>query len=173
MQWDLAQWFGIGSFIIGLVTFYQKDDRKLKWMMLALSGNHFIHFVLLGAPTAALSALLSGVRTGLSIKTQSARVAWLFIAFGIALGIWLAKSPLDMLPILGTSIGTFALFRLQGMQMRLAFLIGAGCWLVNNIIVQSVGGVLLEVSMILMNLLTIWRLQKEQAMEQKSLKAKA
>ena len=165
MQWDLAQWFGIGSFILGVVTFYQKDDRKLKWVLLALNGNHFIHFALLGAPTAALSALLSGLRTGLSLKSQSSTLAWGFIVVGVVLGGWLVESPLDLLPILGTSIGTFALFRLEGVKMRFAFLLGASCWLANNIVVQSLGGILLETTMISMNLLTLWRLYSDKQRE--------
>jgi spore coat polysaccharide biosynthesis predicted glycosyltransferase SpsG len=42
--------------------------------------------------------------------------------------------------------------------MRLAFVLGAVCWLSNNIIVGSIGGTLLEATLLVVNCLTIWRL---------------
>ena len=77
------------SFVLGILSFYQKDDQHLRIMMVVMNLNHALHFALLGATTACLSALLSVVRTGLSITTRSHIVAYLFIAitlFGI-LGI--------------------------------------------------------------------------------------
>jgi hypothetical protein len=51
---------------------------------------------------------------------------------------------------------------LRGIQMRIAFLIGACCWLTNNILVGSIGGTLLELTVITVNSLTIFRMLREQ-----------
>ena len=146
------------SFVLGILCFYQKDDQHLRIMMVVMNLNHALHFALLGATTACLSALLSVVRTGLSIKTRSRIVAYLFIAITLALGIYLADVWYDLFPILGTCIGTYALYCLSGIKMRLAFLGGAICWLANNIIVGSIGGTLLEATLLMVNSFTIWRL---------------
>ncbi len=45
--------------------------------------------------------------------------------------------------------------------MRIGFLLGAVCWLTNNIMVGSIGGVLLEATLLLTNLLTIFRLARD------------
>ena len=146
------------SFVLGILCFYQKDDQHLRIMMVVMNLNHALHFALLGATTACLSALLSVVRTGLSIKTRSRIVAYIFIAITLALGIYLADVWYDLFPILGTCIGTYALYCLSGIKMRLAFLCGALCWLTNNIIVGSIGGTLLETTLLMVNSYTIWRL---------------
>jgi hypothetical protein len=44
--------------------------------------------------------------------------------------------------------------------MRLAFICGAICWLTNNILVGSIGGTLLEMTLLMVNCFTIWRLYR-------------
>lgn len=158
MELSFAQALGFVSFALGISTFYQKDDRKLKVIMLIFNMNHLLHFFLLGSMTSALSAGLSAARTGTSIYTSSKWVAAVFVVLGLGLGLSIADNWWDMWPILGTVIGTYAVFMLTGIAMRIAFLIGAMCWLTNNIIVGSIGGTMLEATLICVNLLTIYRL---------------
>lgn len=155
-----AQWLGFLSFALGISTFYQKDDRKLKLVMLIFQFNNVLHFYLLGSDISAISTLLSFLRTATAIKTSSKLVAAAFVIVSIALGLWIADGPLDLLPILGSVLGTIAVFLLKGIQMRIAFIIGAICWLANNIIVGSIGGSLLEATLLTVNLFTIMRLYR-------------
>ncbi len=148
------------SFVLGILCFYQRDDQHLRIMMVIMNLNHTVHFALLGAVTACLSALLSVLRTGLSIKTRSRPVGYLFIVISFALGVYLSHDWYDLFPILGTCIGTYALYCLSGIAMRVAFLCGALCWLTNNIIVGSIGGTLLEATLLVVNSFTIFRLYR-------------
>jgi hypothetical protein len=132
---NLAQFFGMISFTLGILCFYQRDDKRLKIMMLLLQLNNVLHFGLLGAWTASLSALLSVARTGLAIRTRSRRLAYLFILLSVVLGILVGDRWTDIFPVLGACMGTYAVFCLRGIAMRIAFLIGACFWLTNNIIV--------------------------------------
>lgn len=154
----IAQALGFVSYALGVLCFYQKNDQTLKIIMLMMNINNTLHFALLGAPTASLGSVLSVLRTGLSLYTSSKTVAFAFIAVSIGLGVWLADTWLDMFPIAGTCIGTYALFCLTGIRMRLAFICGALCWLTNNILVGSIGGTLLEVTLLIVNANTIRRL---------------
>ncbi|MBC6905965.1 YgjV family protein [Saccharophagus sp. K07] len=158
---NIAQIFGLLSFTLGILCFYQRDDRKLKIMMLLLQLNNVLHYGLLGAWTASLSSLLSVARTGLAIRTKSRRLAYLFMLLSIILGIWVGDHWTDMFAILGSCMGTYAVFCLSGIRMRLAFLLGAVFWLTNNIIVGSLGGTLLESTLIIVNLNTIYRLYRQ------------
>ncbi|MGF1688678.1 YgjV family protein [Photobacterium japonica] len=158
-----AQLFGYLSFVLGVLTFYQKNDRRLKMLMLLLTLNHAVHFALLGAVAACASALLSLLRTSVSLYTRSHRVAYGFMLAGALMGYWVADTPADMLPIFGTTIGTYALFCLQGIVMRFAFLVGGACWLANNFIIGSIGGTALEALLMSVNVLTIWRLWRDRA----------
>ncbi len=157
-QLFLAQALGFVSFGLGVACFYQRDDRRLKWTMLAMNLNNVLHFALLGATTAAMGSLLSVARTGLALRTSSRLVALVFIAITLVLGALISERWQDMFPVLGTCIGTYALFCLTGIRMRIAFLCGALCWLSNNIIVGSIGGTLLELTLLAVNLNTIRRL---------------
>lgn len=157
---SLGQLLGFVSFALGVSTFYQKDDRKLKVLMLIFNINHLVHYILLGSIMSALAALLSAVRTGTSIYTSSRKVAAFFVVLGLGLGLYLAEEWWTLFPIVGTMIGTLAVFAFQGIQMRLCFIVGACCWLINNIIIGSYGGVMLEVSVLTMNIITIYRLVK-------------
>ncbi|MCU8464616.1 YgjV family protein [Vibrio vulnificus] len=158
---DLAQALGFLSFGLGISTFYQKNDRHLKILMLVFNLNHLLHFLLLGSMLSALSALLSALRTTTSIFTSSKWVAAIFILIGIVSGLGMAEHWWELWPIVGTVIGTYSLFVLSGIRMRIGFLAGATCWLINNILVGSIGGTLLEMTVIIMNLITIYLLYRQ------------
>ncbi|EIO3968736.1 TPA: YgjV family protein [Vibrio vulnificus] len=158
---DLAQALGFLSFGLGISTFYQKNDRHLKILMLVFNLNHLLHFLLLGSMLSALSALLSALRTTTSIFTSSKWVAAIFILIGIVSGLGMAEHWWELWPIVGTVIGTYSLFVLSGIRMRIGFLAGATCWLINNILVGSIGGTLLEMTVIIMNFITIYRLYRQ------------
>ncbi|MGY6468183.1 YgjV family protein [Vibrio parahaemolyticus] len=159
----LAQALGFISFGLGFSVFYQKNDRHLKILMLIFNLNHLLHFLLLGSMVSALSALLSALRTTTAIFVSSKRVAAVFIVISLVSGFWVAEQWRDLWPIIGTVIGTYSVFCLSGIRMRIGFLLGASCWLTNNILVGSIGGTLLEMTVIVMNLLTIYRLHRQQS----------
>lgn len=156
----LAQFFGLLSYCLGIYCFYQRDDRRLKIIMFTMQANNCIHFALLGAKTALLSSAFSVVRTGLSLHTKSRIVAWLFIVVIAVWGLYLTDVWQDMLPVVGSCLGTYALFCLQGVRMRLMFLVGACFWLANNIYVGSIGGTLLEATLITVNCRTMLKLYR-------------
>ncbi|WP_143872162.1 YgjV family protein [Catenovulum sediminis] len=158
----IPQLFGLFSFILGAFCFMQKDDKKFKCIMLVLNINHSIHFILMGAVTSACSTLLGALRTATSMKTASKKVAYLFIIALIVVNAQWAQYWYDWLSVLGASFGTYGLFCLRGIQMRVALLIGSVIWLVNNIIVNSIGGIMLESMVIGINLSTMIRLYKAQ-----------
>lgn len=144
--------------MLGILCFYQKSDHRLKLVMVSLHLNNVLHFYLLGAPTASLGAGLSLIRTWIALRTSSRLAALGFILLAVLMGAIVADSLNDIFPILGSCVGTYATFCLKGIKMRIAFLCGALCWLANNILVGSIGGVLLEVVLIVVNLNTIRRL---------------
>ncbi|WP_089139512.1 YgjV family protein [Vibrio rumoiensis] len=157
-----AQWLGFLSFALGISTFYQKDDRKLKLVMLIFQLNNVLHFYLLGSDISAISTFLSFLRTGTAIHTSSKIASAFFIVVSAVLGLWMANGALDLLPILGSILGTIAIFHLKGIQMRIAFIIGTICWLANNIFIGSIGGSLLEATLLTVNLFTIMRLYRNE-----------
>ncbi|MBD1389038.1 YgjV family protein [Neiella sp. HB171785] len=160
IELSLAQCVGLLSFALGIITFCQVDTRRFKVMMLVFNLNHLTHFLLMGAPVAAFGSLISVLRTGASIYFSSFYVASFFLAINLAIGSWLATSWFDLFAIAGSMIGTYAIFMLTGTRMRLAFLAGSICWLINNFIIGSIGGVMLETVVICVNLMNIYRMKR-------------
>lgn len=156
----IAQSFGFLSLALGILTFYQKDDKKLKILMIVFNINHLVHYILLGSIVSALGSLLSAIRTATAIHFSSKWIAALFITISLVSGVLLADHIWQMWPILGTIIGTYSVFLLKGIRLRVGFLFGSSCWLINNILVGSIGGTILEITVISMNLITVYRIHK-------------
>lgn len=165
IELNFAQALSGLSFVIGVVTFCQKEDKKFKCYMLLLFLCQTVHFFLLGAQTSAVSSLINFLRTLIATKINSFYVALFFVILNVVFGFFYAannESTVSVFfPIIAASIGTLALFCLQGIRMRLALLAGSLFWLCNNIIVGSIGGVLLESMVILINISTMIRLHRD------------
>ena len=159
---SLPQLAGYLAFVLGVVGFLQRDDRRFKRIMVVQALAYAIHFFLLGQVSAVASSVISVVRTALSLYTRSLIVALLIIAINLAIGPWLVTRWTDWLPLIATCIGTYALFVLDGIPMRLALLSATAMWLANNILVGSIGGTALEVIVATANIITIIRLRQAQ-----------
>ena len=158
-----AQLFGYAAFVLGVMSFLQKDDRRFKLYMSAECLAYVVHFALLGNPTAVASSVISVSRSVLSLYTKAPWVAFSLVALNLVLGWHLVEVWWNWLPLLASCIGTLALFLLSGIRMRLTMLLGTGCWLVNNIFSGSIGGTALELVILATNLRTIHALWRQEA----------
>lgn len=155
-----AQLLGYIAFVFGIACFAQTADRRFKLFMAAECAAYIGHFWLLGQPTAVASTTVSLLRSLASIKARTPALGIFFMLLSAVLGLWLMTGWLSLLPIAASCIGTFALFFLQGLRMRALMLLGTGLWLLNNILIGSIGGTLLEATLALTNAHTIWRLSR-------------
>ncbi|EJG1634063.1 YgjV family protein [Vibrio parahaemolyticus] len=158
MENGLAQGIGGIAFMVGVMAFWQKDDLRFRYQMMAFCFIIGVHFVLLGATVAAIGVVINGIRSFASIKTQSRKVMWFFIAL-----MWLMTLPnithfFELLTVIGSSVATWALFSKQGITLRSLILFNSFCWVSHNIWLGSIGGSLVESTFIITNLLTIYRL---------------
>ncbi|PVX41545.1 inner membrane protein [Pasteurella langaaensis DSM 22999] len=158
---NFPQLLGILAFILGVLCFYQRNDKTFRIVMLIQNITYMSHFWLLGANVAAMGALFSTIRTATSIYISSKYIALFFVVLGILWGYFITDFLWQIFPIIGSVIGTISLFLLQGIPMRLFMLAGSFCWLINNILVNSLGGILLESTVIVMNTFTIIRLIRQ------------
>lgn len=158
----VGQILGFVSFALGIYAFYQKDDRKLKIFMFLFGITHAIHYLFLGSIVSTLSAGLSATRTGVAIYISSKKMAFIFITLGLISALYIAEDFWALWAMMGMIFGTYSVFVLKGIPMRIGFVLGAICWLINNISVGSIGGILLETTLVSMNILTIIRLLRDQ-----------
>ena len=155
---SLAQITGYVAFAIGVYSFLQKDDRRLKATIGAQAFSYAVHFLLLGSLAAAAASLVTSVRAVISLYTRSSWVAVAIITTNIALGVVTAESAVGFLPVLASCAGTTAFFWFEGIPMRLVLLGATACWLANNLILGSIGGTLLELFLGAVNGWTCYRL---------------
>ncbi len=156
--WLPAQLLGGLAFVFGMACFAQTDDRRFKVFMALECAAYALHFALLGQGTAVASTLISLGRSLAAIRARTPAVGLLFIALNLGAGVWLFAGWVSLLPIAASVIGTTALFFLQGLRMRLLMLLGTALWLVNNLIVGSIGGTALEACLLAMNTWTVARM---------------
>ena len=135
----------------------------LRYYLTAFTLLMAVHFFMLDIWTTAIIALLGSARNYVSSLTNN---VWVMIMFLLA--TWLMAIPNisdwgHLLPVLGVSLGTWAVFREQGIRMRILMFFGSVCWLSNNYLVGSIGGAIVESLFLIVNGRTIFKLFQEQA----------
>lgn len=166
---SLPQIFGYFAFVFGVTCFLQKGDQRFKFFLVLEACSYVIHFWLLGNYPAMASSGMAATRTLASIRTSSRWAAAFFIALTLLLGCLLVRSWAGVLPILGSCIGTTAVFLFTGITMRWMLFVATLLWLANNILSGSIGGTALEVCIATANLYTIARLYRHRDTETKPL----
>ena len=157
----IAQLFGILSFVLGAVCFLQKDDLRFKYFHIILNINHTLHFYLMDAITSAIATFVSILRTAASIKISSVYAAIFFIILILAVAYPWVEHWYNWLAVIGGCFGTYGLFCLTGIPMRLMIMMSSFCWLTSNIIVGSIGGIMLETLVLITNISTMVRLHRD------------
>jgi len=156
-----AQILGYVALVLGIAGFLQKSDTRLKVLIAAESIAYVVHFILLGNYPASGSAGVSCLRNLTSIKTRAPVWIAVFLAVNIAIGVTFATGIAGWLPITASCLATVAIFRMQGVAMRVVLLVCTLLWLVNNGLSGSIGGTVLESIIAIVNVTTILRLTVE------------
>jgi hypothetical protein len=143
----IAQTIGFIAFALGVTAFFQKEDRRLRLFLFVQGTALSLHFILMGAHTGAILALLAGSRAGVTLFAWGKKLAPVYYIATIIVVVLTYESPVDLLPAIAGFLGITALFYLQGLTMRLAFLTGGVAWLTHNILVGSIGPSLMEAFM--------------------------
>ena len=160
----LAQSVGLLAFGLGVLTFAQRNDQRLRVFLTVFCAVIGAHFFLLGAPAGAYAAWLSGVRSYVSMHTRHVAVMGFFLVLIWVTAVPSITKPAQWLAVIGATLGTWALYREQGIRMRAIILAATACWLTHNIAVGSIGGALIESCFLLVNAHTMLRLWRQQAL---------
>jgi hypothetical protein len=157
-----AQLVGYLAFAIGVYSFMQKDDRRLRATIGAQAFSYAVHFTLLGSPAAAAASAVTCVRAFVSLHTRSPYVAGAILTTNVGLGFLTAESALGWLPVAASCLGTVAFFFFEGIGLRVILLGATACWLANNLLLGSIGGTLLELFLGAVNLATCYRIWRSE-----------
>ena len=160
---SLAQISGYLSFLIGVYAYSRKDDLSLKLFSAMECCMGVVHFWLMGNPSASAALTVSLLRSLTAMRTSNTWVACFFIGATVVCGWFFAESWRAVLPIGGSCLVTAAVFLFKGENMRYVIMMGSSLWLLNNILIGSIGGFCMEVMIIGANAWTIVSLQKKRS----------
>ena len=158
----LAQGVGVLAFLIGITTFIHRSDRRFKLQLSLYSAVIGVHFFLMGAIPAGMSAELNVLRTIISVYTRRLWVMAVFIALTLILGLSKLHHAMELLPIIGTVASTWALFRCRGLTTRCVMWCSTAGWVAHNFWLGSIGGTLIESSFLIVNGVNIIRFRRMQ-----------
>ena len=161
-QNPFAQSIGFIALVVGISAFLHRDDQKLRYYLTAFTFLMAIHFFMLGLWTAAIMALLGSARNYVSSLTNNVWVMLIFLFTAWLMAIPNSTEWVHLLPVLGVSFGTWAVFKEKGIRMRLFMSLGTICWLSHNHLVGSIGGVIIEGIFLMVNGRTMFKLFKQQ-----------
>ena len=147
----VAQSVGFVAAGIGMLAFTQRDPQRLRRFMMFYSLLIGSHYFLLGSVPAATSTWICCVRNIVALRHRRTWIMLLFLLLMWSVGIAQITAPIQWLAILGTTLGTMAVFRENGTHMRLLMLSSSLCWVIHNLVIGSIGGAFIEGSFMLVN----------------------
>lgn len=157
---QLIGFVGTGLVIVG---FQCKNTRRLM-LIQALAGLLFaLHFVLLGGIVAAVSQILYAVNIFLLSDTKHAWASWygwrwVISALLILTTVISWKGPASLLPCASSIANTLTNWSRNGKIIRLNRLCFASpCWIIYDVIVGSLSGIVCEAFSIGSILVSIFR----------------
>jgi hypothetical protein len=146
-----AQIVGIIAAVVLWASFQCKNTKRLFLMQLISSTIFSLHFLLLGAYTGMILNLAEVLRSYLlyqgNKKWASHRITMIAVMLMFAVsGAITWDGWLSLLPTAAMVLGTLFMWSRNGKTLRFAMLFFISpCWLVYNIAMGSIAGVLTEV----------------------------
>lgn len=167
----IAQIFGIIGMILAAISFQEKKNKRF-FAEQALSGlMFFLNFIMIGAYPAAFFNLTNVVRGALYSKNN--KLVWkpvlicslyaLCFAFSLYMiwGEWL-QIALSGLTFLSLELMTILMWKGNGKHIRYGqFFASSPSWIIHNIFIFSLGGILCETFAMLSIIISFIRFGKD------------
>lgn len=167
MKDPLAQALGLIAMLIGVSAFLHKHDTLLKRNLTLYTLLMGVQFVMLDLWASALAAWLGTLRTYISMHTRNVWAMWVLMMVILLLTLPTLNQLVGLLPIAGSLIGTWAMFREQGLRMRAFMFVGTLCWVSHNYLVGSIGGTIIEAVFLIINAKTMFALIRQELHQEK------
>jgi len=158
----IAQAIGIvaTAFIVG--SFLNKRDNHLKGYIMIGNLLFALHFFMIDAFAGMLINIINFFRVGSSIKFhKSTKVMLFFWGAYIIAAIVIYEKPIDLFPVFASMLSTFSMFKLSGIKLRVLAMLGSSSWLIYATFYQSIGGMITETFVMVLNSSTIYRMLKD------------
>ncbi|MCK7547851.1 YgjV family protein [Marinobacter koreensis] len=156
-----GQIFGVIALAFCIAGFANRNDDRLMVLLISANVAFALMFACFQSWTAAALTVLVIVRITLARRYPGNRV---FLAVLLAVNLVVAwatwKTVTDIFPLTAAVLGTFGMFMLRGIPLRIVLGLAALSWMLNNLVIGSLGGTLAEGMVLVTNIITIIRLHR-------------
>ena len=158
----IAQVLGILALLAMVLSYQQKERKRLLWFQLVSNAIYGVHYYLIGAMTMVA---MSGINVARSFVFSKNDTKWgrsriwlyLFLAITLVSGIWTWEGPLSLLVMAATLLLIVALYSDNLAFMRKVFLVLPFLYIAYNVAKKSWGGIGNDVFCLVSALIAIWR----------------
>jgi len=162
----VSQGFALAAMILSLYAFQRrKKVQILNYTVLSAVCSVF-HYLFLGAWAGVATKGVGVVRNVFGAyeasKHKTSKIAPLFfVSFYIVSGFFTYDSPISLLPVVAASLYTIAIYFGDASKLRRVAVLTSGLWLIYDICVLSIVGIVAEAVFIFNDLIAIYRYRKK------------
>ena len=154
-----GQFFGLVALAICLVAFASKQDDRLMVLLISANVAFALQFMFFASWTAAVLTLLVIVRIVLARRfVGSHKVLAAVLVANCLAAVLTWQHWVDVFPLIAATLGSLSMFLLRGIAMRVGLGLAELAWMLNNLLIGSIGGTLAEGLVVVTNAITIWRM---------------
>ncbi len=157
----LGQVCGLVALGFCIAGFANKNDDRLMVLLISANVAFALMFAFFQSWTASALTVLVILRIALARRYQgnwAIMLGMLVVNLLVAWATW--TSITDVFPLAAAVFGTVGMFMLRGIPLRIVLGLAALAWMLNNIVIGSVGGTLAEGMVLVTNIITIIRLYR-------------
>ena len=159
----IAQIIGIAAMLINIMSFQCKKNRNL-FMMIGIGSLLFsINFLLLGSYVSAIYNIISIIRSAFTLNEKffTKKYFYLICILYVAGTVFAYDNPWSIVLFMAQIVQTYTMWFTDGGIIRKSQIYFVSpAWLVNNIIVFSIGGVLCEIFIMSSAVISYFRFKK-------------
>ena len=161
MLYILAQIIGFIAFFVSLIAYHRKDKKTILINMITANIINLFHYLLLGAYSGCITKLLAIFRDCFIIFKKNCNnfLNYFYLIFFIILyiiaSIFTFNGILSILPLLAALIYTIFIWNGNELRLKKIAFICYFIWLIYNIFVMSISGIVSNVISIVSTLIAI------------------
>ena len=163
----ISQIFAILSIIFDLAAAQRRKKLDLLKMDTLAALCSSLHYAFLGAWSGLISKIITTARNGLAAyqtahkRKDNKLLLIIFVLLYIILGIFAFNSFFSIIPILAPSIYTIVIYISNVKKIRYAIVLSNLLWLIYDIHLLSIAGIIAETIIIINGIIAIYRYRKK------------
>ena len=151
------------TLLTGMAAFQLRERRHILRGWFVAAAFAAAHFFVLGSIEAGMLVAVTALRMLISSFSTDKRLMWLFLLLSVAGFAWTYESPVSLLALAATLIGTVGAFHGTENAVRYSMMGTEVLWTIHNVIVWSPVAIAMEVLFFSSNLIGLLRHRRARA----------